>query len=332
MSYGFYVYTDRESIATTKVSYPAQNVTYEYDYGTGQHDLGGFTDGDYIQFTAVPANGYKFTQWIYHIGSPTAETQYSTSNPFKYYGSTGNDIYIAAEGVASGSTGKPTVTSVTYHTTKGSLDVTVKIVGTNIRGYTVTLGLSYNDGTSMTIRSKIPITSNSFSTTITAASYDTQTLSVVFDPGGTYAKSYLFSDIVLEQGEDVGDYFEWSNAVAKGLPIKNVSHNEWDNFIDKIKDILTDNGKINHPLTAAKYGYAVGTTYKTMLNDCYLEYDSDFGGYPLYAQQFNVARFIIGSNLPNGGTTGISDKTAGVSKVLASDFITLETCLREWQG
>lgn len=107
MSYGFTVYTDRASIATTKVYSQTSGKTYSYSYGTGQQSLNGFTDGDYITFTAEPASGYTFQQWIYHIGSPSATRQYSTSNPFKYYGSTGNDIYIAAEGVSSGGTDSP---------------------------------------------------------------------------------------------------------------------------------------------------------------------------------------------------------------------------------
>jgi hypothetical protein len=102
VSYGFTVYTDRASIETTKVYSQTASKTYEYDYGTGQHSLSGFTDGDYLNFTAVPAYGYEFKRWVYHIGSPSAATKYSTSNPFKYYGSAGNDIYIAAEGQTSG--------------------------------------------------------------------------------------------------------------------------------------------------------------------------------------------------------------------------------------
>lgn len=324
MSYGFTVYTDRSSIATTEVYSQTSRKTYQYDYGTGQHSLSGFTDGDYLEFTAVPANGYEFSRWIYHIGSPTATAQYNYSQTFKYYGSTGNDIYIAAEGSSGGSTGTPSVTSVTHQTKSGSRVITVNLVGTNIKGYTVTLGLSYTDGTAMTIISKIPITSNSFSTTITAESYATSMLSVVFDPGGTYAKAY-YLQVELDGGGDEPEYFEWSSAVAKGLPIKNVSHTEWDNFIDKIVELL--GGNLYVPLGEAKYGYSASTTYFTMLQDCYADYDSSYQGYPLTAKMFNVARFIIGSFV----STGISDKTSRTSKVLASDFITLENCLKTWQ-
>ena len=322
MSYGFTVYTDRASIATTKVYSETSGKTYSYSYGTGQQSLNGFTDGDYLNFTAEPASGYTFKQWIYHIGSPSATAQYSTSNPFKYYGSTGNDIYIAAEGVSSGGTAKPSVSSCTCQTS--GRNVTVKLVGTNLIGYTVTLGLSYTDGTSMTIKSKIPITSNTFSTTITAVSSATDKLSVVFDPGGTYAKTYYF-DIELADEEE---YFKWSSSVAKGLPIKNVSHDEWDSFIDKIIEVLTKKGILNQPIGQSKYGYSSGTTYNTMLQDCYMQYDTTLKGYPLTAQQFNIARFIIGSNV----STGISDKTSKTSKVIASEFITLANCLKTWQG
>lgn len=232
MSYGFTVYTDRESIATTKVYSETAQTTYSYNYGTGQHSLAGFTDGHYLRFTATPADGYEFTQWVYHIGSPDATTQYSTSNPFTYYGSADNDIYIAAEGVSTG--GDDTTT----------------------------------------------------------------------------------------------EYFEWSSAVAQGLPIKNVSYTEWNAFIGKIIEVLTDKKIQNQPITELKYGYAIGTTYSTMLNDCYLTYDTELQGYPLTAQKFNIARFIIGSFV----STGIGDKTSETSKVLAADLITLEECLKTWQG
>ena len=126
------------------------------------------------------------------------------------------------------------------------------------------------------------------------------------------------------------DYFEWSSAVAQGLPVKNVSHTEWDSFIDKIKAVLAAKNRLEQYITEEKYGYAVGTTYNTMLNDCYLRnsYDTTLQGYPLTAKKFNVARFIIGSHV----STGISDKTSKTSQVLASDFITLENCLKTWQG
>lgn len=226
----------------------------------------------------------------------------------------------------SSPTGKPTLTSCTYQTTVGSRAIVVKLVGTNIKGYTVTLGLSYNDGTSMTIISKRPITSDSFSTTIIAESFNTSQLSVVFDPGGLYAKTYYFPNFELVKQ----DYFEWSSAVAQGLPIKNVSHTEWDNFIDKIKEVLTDKGILNQHITSSQYGYAIGTTYNTMLNDCYLTYDTDLQGYPLTAKKFNVARFIIGSHI----STNLEEpeKISNISKVLASDLIRLADCLKTWQG
>jgi hypothetical protein len=124
------------------------------------------------------------------------------------------------------------------------------------------------------------------------------------------------------------EYFEWSSAVAHGLPTRNVSHTEWDNFIDKIIEVLTDKKTIDTVITSEVYGYEVGKTYRDMLQDCYLTYDTELQGYPLTAQKFNVARFIIGSHI----STGISDKVSKKSKVLASDFITLENCLKTMQG
>lgn len=149
-------------------------------------------------------------------------------------------------------------------------------------------------------------------------------VSIRYEPG----LIYIHCIAPAEESE----YFEWSSAVAHGSPTRNVSHTEWDNFIDKIIEVLTDKKIINQPLTSGVYGYEVGTTFRTMLQDCYLTYDTELQGYPLTAQKFNVARFLIGSNLPAGGTTGISDKTSKKSKVLASDFITLENCLKTMQG
>ena len=131
--------------------------------------------------------------------------------------------------------------------------------------------------------------------------------------------------------EETEDYFQWSSSVAQGLPIKNVSHTEWDSFIDKIIAVLTDKGIQNQPITTEKYGYTAGTTYRTMLRDCYMKYDADLQGYPLTAQMFNIARFIIGSNAP-GGSGILEDKISKTSKVLASDFIKLENSLKAWQG
>ena len=368
MSYGFYVYTDRASIETTQVYSQTSGKTYTYNYGTGQHSLNGFTDGDYLRFTAVPADGYEFKRWIYHIGSPTATTQYSTSNPFKYYGSTGNDIYIAAEGEStSGGGGSGGETDVEWtledftpktntHTSSKRFSagecycfpITFSYSGkatfycdssSSSRDADMVAYLSRSTGFDTTSGKPTSIlTSNDnskkeYSDTMTSKDFGFE-YNVVSEV--TY---YLFvrdSSIYNEPGliyihciaptQDVS-YFEWSSGVAQGKAIKNVSHTEWDNFIDKIIEVLTDKGMLNQPLTSSKYGYATGTTYRTMLNDCYMTYDSTLDGYPLTAKKFNVARFIIGSFV----STGISDKTSRSSEVLASDFITLENCLKTIQ-
>ena len=99
MSYGFYVYTDRASIATTKVYSSTSQGTYAYAYGSGQQHMEGFSDGSYLKFTAEPTDGYEFYRWVYHIGEIDLDNPlYSDSHPFIYYGNTGEDIYIAAEG------------------------------------------------------------------------------------------------------------------------------------------------------------------------------------------------------------------------------------------
>lgn len=144
----------------------------------------------------------------------------------------------------------------------------------------------------------------------------------------SYDKSFAGNVTLNISSAASTSYFKWSSAVAQGLPVKNVSHTEWDSFIDKIIEVITAKGNHNQPISEAKYGYPVGTTYLTMLRDCYLTYDTNLQGYPLTAKKFNVARFIIGSNV----STGISDKTSKTSQVLASDLIKLENCLKTWQS
>lgn len=296
----WYLGSANGGIPTSSAYYKSQSTTLS----------NGVSEGGTVTFNGLSASTeYGIYCEVYHNSTRLANLQ----------------GYVTTD--AGGSTAVPKITSYSaYQISSGSMDIEVSLVGTNLIGYTVTLGLSYFDGTSMTTRTKVPITSDNFKTIITAESFDTDTLSIVFDPGGTYKKAY-YIEIYMESVPDDTDYFEWSSAVAQGLPIKNVSHNEWNNFIDKIIEILTDKKIQNFPISEGVYGYSAGTSYLTMLKDCYLTYDSNYSGYPLTAKKFNVARYIIGSNV----STGISDKTSKTSKVLASDFIKLENCLKTWQ-
>lgn len=368
MSYSFTVYTDRASISKTTVYSETAIETYSYNYGTGQHRVSGMKDGEYIKFTAYPADGYEFNRWVYHIGSPDSATKYSYSNPFTYYGSTDNDIYIAAEGVATGGGsggGDPERKWSFKKYTEQTDSFSVEIPFTDGVCYYIPITFS-NDGKAIFYSDSYYSYANnpnmrgylsrytSFSNKLgepdmqdtsnddTKAWYNDTMSSTDFGfeynvKAGT--KYYLFvrnDDVNYNPGNifihcvaPTGgtDYFEWSSAVAQGLPIKNVSHEEWDSFIDKIIEVLTSNGILNLPIPEEKYGYEAGTTFHTMLKDCYMAYNIDYLGYPLWAKQFNVARFIIGSYV----STGIGDKISRSSKVLASDFKTLENCLKIWQ-
>ena len=376
MSYGFYVYTDRASIATTKVYSQTAGATYTYNYGTGQHSLNGFTDGHYLTFEAFPADGYEFKRWAYHIGSPTATTKYSTSNPFKYYGSEGNDIYIAAEGQAissgGGDSGGDTDGSWAITTLAAITDNDRKLLTLDANiCYCYPITFTYSGIAtfySVNRLSLYVLDLVAYLSTSPPSSFDYDNgkpSSYVYyndDTNESYDDNQIFSDFgfqyyvtsneqyylyvrhrinndttngaayinIVAPTEAESDYFEWSSAVAQGLPVKNVSHTEWDNFIDKIIEVLTDKGMLNQPLTSEVYGYLTGTTYRTMLNDCYLTYNSDLEGYPLTAKKFNVARFIIGSHV----STNLDEpeKISKTSKVLAEDFIKLENCLKAWQG
>lgn len=361
MSYGFTVYTDREAIATTIIESQTSGDTYNCNYGTGQHSVSGFTDGHYLKFTAEPADGYEFYRWVYHIGSTSEDTQYSYESEFWYYGSTGNDIFIAAEGKLIGSE-LPDIYDVwntiytwpKYYSGYNSIDATlleyealVVAVKFNTSGtatfYTTgdgdTVGyLTYECDDVIMNNDGEPVADDILSDDQDSGTGNNFSMSCYVEEDTVYWLWIRSNDgsslgdftyhIVAPESED--DYFEWSSAVAQGLPIKDVSHTEWDSFIDKIKDVLTDKGLLNERITSSKYGYAIGTTYNTMLNDCYLKYDSDLNGYPLTAQQFNVARFIIGSHV----STNLEEpeKISQQSTVYASDFFKLSQALRTWQG
>jgi hypothetical protein len=373
MSYGFTVYTDRESIATTKVYSQTSGITYTYAYGTGQHSSLGFSDGHYLKFTAEPADGYEFYRWVYHIGSPTATEQYVYANEdeddpstFIYYGSEGNDIYIAAEGryVGSGEPEEPEVKRwsmynggdlgiIEGHTTRN-----VWLMPSGVFVYSFKFAKDGYASFYTTYASDIMGEYNTYGQLSIISDFDDINgcsyvgLASDDNSGDGYNFSftyYVYADTtyylwvrskshLAETGATYmhiippisDDYFEWSSAVYSGGVVKNVSHTEWDNFIDKIKEVLTDKGILNQAITAEKYGYDIGTTYNTMINDCYLEYDSDLQGYPLTAQQFNVARFIIGSHV----STNLEEpeKISRQSEVLAADFFKLSRALRTWQG
>lgn len=277
----------------------------------------GNTKGGYYTFKNVADGTYQASARVLNVSAG----DYVTTLP--------SGIFTVPSGGSSGG-GAPSNIVCDYQIRTGSRVVTVYLNGTNIKGYTVTIQLAYSDGTAVTRIDNIPITSNSFSTTITAANYSANGLSVVFDLGGKYGQAFFFP-IYLDSGDDDDDepeYFEWSSAVKPGSAIKNVLHDEWNDFIDKIVELL--GGNLYVPLNTAIYGYSATDTYNTMLQDCYMKnYDSTLQGYPLTAKMFNVARFIIGSFVDGG--TGMDDKISRQSKVLASDFITLENCLKTWQ-
>ena len=296
------------------------NIPTEHSYTfhkTGESLSNRVPAGGTVTFTGLKAdNNYGIYCAIYH-----GSTLLATSIGYVKTESSGG-------GGGGGSNLPPSVTSYSaVQISPGNPEILVTLVGTNLVGYTLTLGLSYKDGTAFERWDNIPITSDNFTTTIVAASYETSNLSIVFDPGGVYKKAWTLVFRMVGESEEK-EYFKWSSSVAQGLPVKNVSHTEWDAFINKIIEVLNSYGLQNSPITTEKYGYPIGTTYLQMLQDCYMEYDTDLAGYPLTARQFNVARFVIGSHV----STGINDKTSNSSKVIASELIKLATCLQTWQG
>ena len=71
------------------------NVTKKY--GDAAFEMNNFTGT--ATFTAEPADGYKFKQWVYRIGGDSGAQLTSTDNPFRYRGADhGNaTIIIRAE-------------------------------------------------------------------------------------------------------------------------------------------------------------------------------------------------------------------------------------------
>ena len=92
MSYGITVYFNDEDIDNTYIY--TSYFTHRGYYGDDYYSTSGLTFS--VKFTANPADGCKFTRWVYRLGSTSGTVQYSYSNPFTYSGD--EDIYIRAEG------------------------------------------------------------------------------------------------------------------------------------------------------------------------------------------------------------------------------------------
>lgn len=102
MSYKITCYCNDENISETSVYLSQDGSTTTHYYGDSSLDeynaftISGINSARYSEFTAVPAENYSFFRWVYRLGSPTADINYSYQNPFKY--TSGQDIYIRAEG------------------------------------------------------------------------------------------------------------------------------------------------------------------------------------------------------------------------------------------
>lgn len=98
MSFNVTVYVhNNPEIAKTSWKAVDDNRTYYLAYG--EYDSEGGTvevSSGNVKFEAEPEDGYVFKQWVYRVGSITADVQYSTKNPFTYKEE--QDIFIRAEG------------------------------------------------------------------------------------------------------------------------------------------------------------------------------------------------------------------------------------------
>lgn len=120
--------------------------------------------------------------------------------------------------------------------------------------------------------------------------------------------------------------FNFSSLLSKGLHTNGVSHAEWNNFCDKVIEVLTLKNIQNTPLATTQYGYPVGTSYITMVSEQKIN-SSEITDRKILAKRFNVIRFIIGSEFQS---TGIENKTSGQSPVIASEFHYLADLLNTW--
>lgn len=93
MAYTATVYTHLDE-GVRWVNGAITGVTYRFENSTS---AGQTTDSlnESITFTAVIASGYRFSRWVYRLGSTTGTVQYSYNNPFTYSGT--QNIYIRAE-------------------------------------------------------------------------------------------------------------------------------------------------------------------------------------------------------------------------------------------
>ena len=94
MDYGVTLYFNDADIATTNILGVNGMVDVTKAYGSSAYSATGFSGT--TTFTATPASGCYFTQWVYRLGSDPDTVLTSTDNPFIY--TSGVDIEIRALG------------------------------------------------------------------------------------------------------------------------------------------------------------------------------------------------------------------------------------------
>lgn len=92
MSYQFTCYFNDVGIQTTEIYWGQQGISYSGDYGDAYLTRSGFYGN--MRFTAIPASGYKFSHWVYRVGSITSAQKYDFNRIFTYKGE--QDIWIRA--------------------------------------------------------------------------------------------------------------------------------------------------------------------------------------------------------------------------------------------
>lgn len=346
MSYSIQVYTNSEYIEKTVVYVDEIWERYELEYGGSGLNLTGFYGK--ASFTAYPADGCKFTRWVYRLGNTQGTQRTSTANPFIH--DSEENIYIRAEGEPDSSTPLSWNVSATYDfgsiTKASSKSATLNPGG--VYRCSVVFQKSgeatfYTSGSSDTVG--YLSTSTSFNS---ASGSPSSSLKYNDDANGstncsikynvTAGTRYYFW-VRLYDIEDSGsttihitppgagesvipkwDWFESNgiasamttitayNASAAGGSCSDFSYTVWNDMCNKVKDILDYTGE------------SWNTNFDTFANTKMSSSDKT-----LTAKRFNSLRYNIGLR----SSTGISTVSKG-DIVYGQYFRTLADSINSW--
>ena len=324
----------------------------------------GFTNN--AKFTATPASGYKFKQWVYrtestlNAESPTT----SKSNPFTYTGR--ENIYIRAESEASSSGGGDTDEDWTYHTPINwgwsSGEEAPEVINMTKEYYLYRIPIRFEYSGELTVYTTGSLNTMGF----VSESEDYDSPYDEFDRDTGYPLYYFASDddsgsgnnfkIVCDIEADV-HYTIWirgrygtetgSTTIYITSPTKEtttVKKWSWSDSNGTASAAETVGAKtaIDSFGLLSEFSHKVWNDMIDKVSEIIsLENDVWYDNYDsvantrmtssdkvLTAQRFNSLRFNIGAR-ENAPSTGITDRVAG-DTVYGSYFTTLTDCINGW--